>query len=224
MSEHYKNPGKGFGEPERIDSEPATDARSDPRIERELEDREQLVWAGRPDPSQMGCRSTPIVLFGIPWTAFSVFWVYMASVGLWSGLGSSGPGGIMQWLFPLFGVPFILIGLGLLSSPFWIKRSAKKTLYALTDRRCIIWQHGLRTTTVKSYGPDDLENMSRVERKNGSGDVIFVKSIRIRERHSSSDTVTTPEGFMAVEDARSLERLIRDTLLSEFPVPGETSY
>lgn len=221
MSKHYKNPGKGFGEPERIDAERVADARSDPRIEGELEDREQLVWAGRPDPSQLGCRSMPIVLFGIPWTAFSVFWIYMAGQGIW---GGSGPSGIMKWAFPLFGVPFVVIGLGMLSAPFWAKRSAKKTLYALTDRRCIIWQPSLRSTTVKSYGPDDLGSMSRLERKNGAGDVIFVQSIRIRERGSSSDTVTTPEGFMGVEDAPSLERLIRDTLLSEFSVPGGTQY
>jgi len=170
----------------------------------------------------MGCRSTPIALFGIPWTAFSVFWMLAASGVLFGSIG--GGGQIIQILFTLFGVPFVLVGLLMLSSPYWARRSAMKTLYALTDRRCIIWQHGLRTTTVKSYGPDDLGSMSRIERKDGAGDVIFVKSIRIRERGSSSDTVTTPEGFMAIDDARSLERLIRDTLLTEFDVPGETQY
>ncbi len=222
MSKHYKNPGRNFGEPERIDSSDGADPMSDPRIARELDDREQLIWAGTPDAALMGRRALPILLFGIPWTAFSVFWILGASGVLFGRIG--GGAQIIQIVFALFGVPFVLVGFAMLSAPIWARRSAKKTLYALTDRRCIIWQHALRTTTIKSYGPDDLENMSRVERKNGSGDVIFVKSIRIRERGGSSDTVTTPEGFMAVDDARTLERLIRDTLLTEFDVPGETRY
>lgn len=221
MSKHYKDSGRGFGKAEDIGSALRDDPMQDPRIERELEEREELIWAGRPDPKLMGCRSTPAVIFGIPWTAFSVFWVYMAGQGIW---GGSGPGGVMKWLFPLFGVPFVLIGIGMLSAPWWAGRAARKTLYALTDRRCVIWRPGFRSISVKSYGPDDLDGMSRVERRDGVGDVIFVRSIRIREPGSSSDTVSTPEGFMGVADVRTLERLIRDTLLTEFPVPGETRY
>jgi hypothetical protein len=219
----FKNPGRGFGEPERIDRGVSSDARSDPRLARELEDREQLIWAGRPQAKLMGFRSIPLMIFGIGWTAFSVFWILAASGVL---LGRIGGGGqIIQVIFSLFGVPFVVIGLFMLSSPYWARRSARRTLYALTDQRCIIWLPKLGSgMTVKSYRPDDLGSMSRVERKDGSGDVIFVKSIRIRERTSSSDTVTEAEGFMAVEDAHTLERLIRDTLLSEFSVPGETQY
>ncbi|MFI4855180.1 MAG: hypothetical protein ACIAQF_09440 [Phycisphaerales bacterium JB065] len=222
MSKHYKNPGRGFDEPEDLGSGAMSAPSSDPRIARELESNEELIWAGRPDPSRMGCRSMPIVIFGIPFTAISVFWVLATSGVLFGSIG--GGGRIVQILFTLFGVPFVLVGLFMLTAPFWAKRAAKRTLYALTDRRCIIWQHGLRTTTVKSYGPDDLGSMSRVERKNGAGDVIFVQSMRIRDRSGSSDTVTQAEGFMGVEDPRTLERLIRDTLLSEFSVPGGTSY
>src|SRR5690606_31280886 len=75
VSKHYKNPGRNFGEPERIDSSDGADPMSDPRIERELDDREQLIWAGTPDPALMGRRALPILIFGIPWTAFSVFWI-----------------------------------------------------------------------------------------------------------------------------------------------------
>lgn len=77
---------------------------------------------------------------------------------------------------------------------------------------------------VTSDGPDDLDSLSRQERRDGSGDVIFVKSMRICERGSSSDTVTEAEGFIGVDEPKTLERLIRDTLLSEFEVPGETRY
>ena len=39
--------------------------------------------------------------------------------------------------FPLFGVPFILVGLWMLHKPFHIRREAASTIYGLTDRRLI---------------------------------------------------------------------------------------
>jgi len=47
-----------------------------------------------------------LLLFGLFWTAFSVFWTIMARKG----------GGGLMWLF---GLPFILIGVGLLASALW---------------------------------------------------------------------------------------------------------
>jgi hypothetical protein len=41
-------------------------------------------------------------------------------------------------LFPLFGVPFVLIGLGMLAAPYWMRRKAQNTVYALTDKRALI--------------------------------------------------------------------------------------
>lgn len=222
MSKHYKDPRRSFSEPERLDPVAQSDPRHDPRIAQELEDHEELIWAGTPIPARMSRSAIPIMIFGIPWTAFSIFWILAASGVLFGGFGGSLR--ILQVVFAIFGLPFVLIGVGMLTMPYWARLAAKRTLYALTDRRCIIWQPHLKSMTVKSYGPDDLKNMSRIVRSDGSGDVIFVQSIRIRERHSSSDTTTSPEGFIAVPEVTTLERLIRDTLLSEFPVPGQTSY
>ena len=223
----FKNPGRGFGTADDMGVDDLRDARYDPRIDRELESGEELIWAGRHNGRGIVLKSMPVVLFGIPWTAFALFWTYMAAGGIsnFSNSGSGGPPGIMKWVFPLWGLPFILIGFAMLSTPFWGKRKARRTLYALTDRRCIVWNPGFRgAMKVTSYGPDDLVSLSRQERRDGSGDVIFVKSMRIRERGSSSDTVTEAEGFIGVDEPKTLERLIRDTLLSEFEVPGETRY
>ena len=57
-------------------------------------------------------------------------------------------------LFPLFGLPFVMVGVGMLSSPFWLRRRAKRTCYALTDRRAILWEAGwFGSVEVRSYGP-----------------------------------------------------------------------
>jgi hypothetical protein len=72
---------------------------------------------------------------GIPVTAFAIFWMALASQQTKQ---ISGPGSF----FPLFGIPFIVVGLGMLSSPLWRGRKALRTVYALTDQRAIIFEGG----------------------------------------------------------------------------------
>src|SRR5579875_316473 len=115
----------------------------DARVRSELEPGEQLLWVGQPRPSRFVYQTLPIVFFGIPWTAFALLWTGMAIWGLWGNAGAAPMqaqgmmGGVFSVCFPLWGLPFILIGLGMLSSPFWAIRRAKRTCYALTDRRAI---------------------------------------------------------------------------------------
>jgi len=84
-------------------------------IERELAPNERVTWSDQPLPGRMAMNSVPMVIFGIPWTLFSMFWVAMAFAGTMKEVQSG------QWLalaFPLFGVQFILIGFGMLSAPY----------------------------------------------------------------------------------------------------------
>jgi len=74
--------------------------------------------------------------------------------------------------FPLFGVPFILVGFGMLSGPIWAYRKALKTVYVVTNRRAITLDGG-RTVAIRSYPPDRLADVYRKERKDGTGDVLI---------------------------------------------------
>ena len=118
---------------------------------------------------------------GIPWTAFALFWMAGASGLLFGGFGGgNGPPGMGAFFicFPLFGIPFVLIGLGMLTSPFWAVRRAKRTCYALTDRRAILWEAGwFGRIEVRSYGPADLTRLRRVEYADGNGDLVFEEII-----------------------------------------------
>src|ERR1017187_1772904 len=95
-------------------------------VDRELASGEHVEWAAQPIPARLARTTIPAVLFGIPWTAFAIFWTGMAGWGTWRNGGAG-------WfrLFPLWGVPFILIGFGMLSSPYWAFRRAKRTAYVL---------------------------------------------------------------------------------------------
>lgn len=178
------------------------------RVDDELEPGERVVWAAQPDPKRYARSSWAVVLFGIPWTAFALFWMAGASGLLWGGFGNggNGPGVAFSLCFPLFGVPFVLIGLGMLTAPYWARRSAAGTVYAVTDRRAILFTAGFRSRTVKSYRPAELKRISRVERDDGSGDLILEE---YGYRDSDGDRRTGRHGFYAIADVKAVERLVR---------------
>jgi hypothetical protein len=167
----------------------------------QLESGEQLLWHSRPDPRRSVLGSLFIVLFGIPWTAFSLFWMAGASGFLFSEDGN----GIFS-LFALFGVPFVLVGLGMLTSPYWVYQKMKRTVYALTNRRAIIITGG-KSKTIQSYTSKDIGIIERTERANGKGDLIFAIE--------SASKSTQKIGFMSINDARRVERLMLDVFKKE---------
>jgi hypothetical protein len=177
------------------------------RVEDELDPGERVTWAEQPDPKRYARGSWAIVLFGIPWTAFAVFWMVMASGMLWmGGNAGDGPPAAFSVCFPLFGVPFVLIGLGMLSAPYWARRFAAGTVYAITDRRAILFATGFRSRTVKSYRPAELTRISRVERADGSGDLIL-EEYGYRDR--DGDRRSGTHGFKGVANVKEVERLVR---------------
>ncbi|HZU99136.1 MAG TPA: hypothetical protein VFF73_20685 [Planctomycetota bacterium] len=168
------------------------------RIECELDRGESVLWAGEPRPWSRARSAFAIWLFAVPWTAFAVFWMGGAALS-----GAPLP-------FVLFGTPFVLVGIGLLSLPFWAMRAARRTCYALTDRRVIALEGGLGSIVTRSYLPDQLGRMTRTERSDGSGDLV----IEAREwRDSDGDRRTIKNGLMGIDRVREVERLIRSTLL-----------
>ena len=173
------------------------------QVELELQSGERLVWMEQPIAGRLARSSIGLVIFGIPWTAFSIFWVTMAA----KGISKSGVGPI-GWLFPLFGVPFILIGIGMLSSPYWARRRAERMAYVLTDRRAMIIQGGWRgSVNVRSFEPSALKgDLQRKQHADGSGDLIFTQELR---RGSKGREYTTNVGFLAVRDVKAVEEMVR---------------
>ena len=99
----------------------------------QLDAGERLLWSDSPDPGTMAVGALPVSLFGIPFGGFACFWVWGAWHQVARGPNASGP-----WLlFPLFGLPLVLVGLGLLTTPFWVWLAAQKTVYAITGVRGI---------------------------------------------------------------------------------------
>jgi len=179
-------------------------------IDAELDAGERIVWLRQPVPWLLWRGSLAVLIFGVPWTAFAVFWTLGAAGLIGSGARATG---WWDYLFPLWGLPFIFIGLVLLSAPYWTARAARQTVYAITDRRAIIWiPKAWGEKEVQSFEPRRLLSMTRKQRADGSGDLVFEQ---FRETHGSS-TTTIRRGFMGLADVRDAEEVLREVLLRAY--------
>jgi hypothetical protein len=172
------------------------------RLEMELRSGERIIWTGQPIPERYARASWFLVLFGIFWTGFSVFWVVGAGWMTWN---SHAPGPFK--LFPLFGIPFVAIGIGLLTSPIWMQKKAASTAYVITDQRAFILEQTWRgATRVQSFASKELQSLERTQHRDGSGDILFFTE---RWRDSDGDRRTRRTGFFAIRDVKTVEDHLR---------------
>lgn len=162
---------------------------------------ESLLWSGQPDPRRIALQTLPIFILAIPWTAFALFWIATASGFK---LPSFDPSNYFS-LFPFFGVPFVLIGLTTLALPYWAYRRANRTVYAVTDQRCLMITTGKRMY-VDSYAAEDIGAIKRVERRNGTGDLIFAASATDAAKDLTRIRKT---GFYGIPNVRLVEDIVR---------------
>lgn len=143
---------------------------------------ERVRWRGvrlkRVDRAGFG-----IYLFAIPWTAFALFWMALAS-GLGSGFSS---GRVVDMLFPLFGVPFVLVGLGMLAKPFLPLLRRGTTVFAVTDKRILRIDIG-STRRMRDIRPADILRVSKTVRRDGSGSIRLRTASLLSRRASAAGT------------------------------------
>lgn len=169
-------------------------------VEREVAPDERIVWMEMPAARFFTAKATTTMLFGIPWTAFCLFFLYevssieapertvISSVGL------------------LLSAPFLLIGAFMLMAPLLSYRMARNSAYLITDQRAITFDCGWNMT-VRSYPPEKLQNIFRREGRNGLGDIV----ISFHEwTDMDGDRHRDDLGFKDVQDAKRVEALLRN--------------
>lgn len=134
-------------------------------LERELHPDEIVAWhgwqLGRLDP-----RTFLIYIFAVPWTAFSVAWTVLAAIAV-----SNAPdrdASLIGWVFPLFGMPFVVIGLVMLATPFWPAIQKGRVLYVVTDKR-VLKLSVAGALTVTMVPADRIGKAERREQRDGAG-------------------------------------------------------
>ncbi|WP_323037846.1 hypothetical protein [Pararhodobacter sp.] len=187
-----------------------------------LDDGETILWQGRPDSvivwkDLLSFES----LFGVFFAGFALFWITAATFMTAGQPSFQGSGGIdtVFKVFPLFGLPFLAVGLYMVVGRiFWDAYQRGRTWYTLTDRAAYIARDVLGRRTLKRYGTDDMDAPALQDDTPGS--VMFAEEISTyhtssrssfsQGRRSRTRTQRKAIGFHRIPDARAVYRLIVD--------------
>ncbi|MFB0524604.1 MAG: hypothetical protein ACETVZ_03625 [Phycisphaerae bacterium] len=172
-------------------------------LDEELNKGEELRWWCQPSVSRAIIKSLSLVVFAVIWLAISVpiaFAMYKSTQE-----GEDVPTMVMV----MIGI-FLLIGLWLLTSPFWAARKARNTVYAITHSRAIILRKGF-SINIQSFSPEKLTDIIKRIRSDGSGDLIFERHISYH--HSSKGGTkrkVTEVGFFGIPRVNEVEDILRE--------------
>jgi hypothetical protein len=136
----------------------------------ELNPGERIVWSGQPKQGFLLKPADALLIpFSLLWGAFAIFWeASVIAVAIEGKLPFP-----ISIIFPLFGFPFVLIGLYMTFGRFFFDRAQRsKTYYALTNERAIILS-GLRSHNVKSIDYKNLPEINISTKKDGPGTITF---------------------------------------------------
>ena len=203
----------------------------------ELDPREKVIWLGRPVPG--------LVFFG------SSGWLVAASIGfvvtsIWlvnsllpakaAAVPTQQKGapaqlaaktatppktnGFSVVLAPL-AFSLVWCGLGMVPVVRWYY--ARRTCYALTNRRALVYKEFLFGPTRESYPPMEVAQMQQSNSWifSGSGDLIFrtvtvIHNSRTSKGRWNSTVQQIHYGFLAVANIQEVGKLVRETLINPF--------
>ncbi|MDB5349587.1 MAG: hypothetical protein JWN86_834 [Planctomycetota bacterium] len=190
------------------------------RISAELAPGERLTWAGRshlrvPDFARW-LLAGPILLAMGGWLFAQIDFAGNQGQAAFSGMTVM----LLLGVVIAWAAGFILSlgSLFRLTSARAVRRLNAGALHALTDRRAIIWRPapGSSGTEVRSFTLDEIVRTTRIERPDGTGDVLFTL---IEGAAPGSLDVTLIQtmpamsgaGFFGITDPRRVEELIRQS-------------
>lgn len=177
------------------------------RLTRELAG-EPILWASQPSPRLAFWQAALLWLFAVPWTAFSLAWEGTALAALFAsepGQKPDGVGAVLVWVFPVFGLPFVLIGLWMMVRPFLEARKARHTVHVLTEARLITAVLG-DTLSIKSIDLRRVFDITRVEKPDGSGTMTFALG---GYRDSDDHKYERSEVWLGIPNIRDLDLKFR---------------
>jgi hypothetical protein len=176
------------------------------RIERRLTTGERAYWVGRPDTRVHLSRGDLfLVPFSVLWASFAIFWEATA-------IASRAP-----LLFPLWGVPFVLVGLYMVAGRFFFAANRRRrTLYAVTNQRVMSLVQGRRGDTVGAVYLSAIPSISTSTRSHVRGDVVFASSSLVGSEWANKglgwfaqgDNANATFGFYEIDDARAVADLV----------------
>ena len=173
-----------------------------------LLDNEEILWEGKPtEHTGLSSNSAYSPFFGIIWLSFSIFWTAMASVGTFSATQFS----LISFVFPLFGLPFIAIGIYLVFiMPNKKGKKSGSIHYYITNYRIIIMTD-TRSLAIKELSYENLGNVILTKNKNNTGNIMFSQLTLNKSLAFTANPPSLPAPdncFYKIKDAEDVYKLI----------------
>lgn len=181
-------------------------------IIRELGPDERYLWSGRPAQGFLLRGSDAFMIpFSLFWGGFAFFWETSVVRMIW--LHPERNPGAARYFFPMFGIPFVAVGLYLIAGRFFFDRWQRKSMvYGVTTRRVVILTKTLGRS-IKSLGLSTLGNIDFKEKADGTGTIAFGGSDFPNRRR-------TPPSFDGIAEARRVHEIILKAQRDSFGSPS----
>jgi len=170
-------------------------------LDEELNEGEKLRWSCQPSVSRAIIKSLSLVAFAVIWLAISLSVAFMMYKGAQEGKD------VPAMALVIISI-FLLIGLLMVTSPFWAARRARNTVYAITNSRAIILNKGL-SINIQSFSSEKMADIIKRIRSDGSGDLIFERRISYHpSRKGRTRTKVTEIGFFGIPRVNEVEDML----------------
>jgi hypothetical protein len=174
----------------------------------ELQGGESLLWSGPASPGRSALSALPASLFGILFGGFAYFWMSTAYRGTHNLANHHNALASGFSVFPLFGLPFLLVGLGMTLAPLGVYLKGRSGVYAVTNRRVMLIS-GTTTRSVKSIIPTDIAEVDHRERPDGTGDVLIRTNSVMRTNNGTAQITVGLYGVPNVKEVAGLVMKLR---------------
>ena len=141
-------------------------------FQEELLKDEGILWMGQPNPNiKYTSMDWFLIPFSIMWGGFAIFWE-LSALGI--SFVTSANGSNAPIIFPLFGIPFIIIGLYFIFGRFMYKKWKKKrTYYAITNKRVLIVTNNTNSKNIVAEFIASIPAINYSQKNNGTGNIRF---------------------------------------------------
>ena len=180
------------------------------RAREELLEGEELIWADTPDINRRVGKKRKAVIFGKIIIAVVILWMLGVIMTSFS------TGKLAGLALALFGLPFIFLASKLINKPNKAKARAEQTYYAVTNQRLMII-NDYNKKSIESYDIDKLDFLERTEHNDGTGSILFTKTLVTSVSSSNRKEAPAPKsvtreiktGFADIREVKEVEREIQ---------------
>jgi hypothetical protein len=172
-----------------------------------LDPGERVLWAGQPRQG-IFLRSSDwgLIPFSLMWGGFAIFWETTAVSSMWRGKGVPL---MFSIFFPLFGVPFVLVGLYFIFGRFFVDAWLRRRIwYGITDRRALIIITG-SNRKVTSFDLRSIGEVNFLQHSDGSGSLVFGPTVVQYRRRAWNSGMTQANAFDHIPDATRAYHIVR---------------